>query len=316
MTDHFDGERFFNPGIHFQDHPFSNVLKWKLKGTRRPWPKTAPSPFQDKPPARCEGMRVTLIGHASVLIQISGCNILIDPVWSKRASPFSFAGPMRFNAPGIAFDDLPPIDAVLITHNHYDHLDIVTLRALWAAFRPKIIAPLGNDVIIRRRDGGIEVHSGDWGETVELSPSVSATLHPAYHWSSRWLHDRRKALWCGYVLQSPAGILYASGDTGYGEGSFFKAVPERFGPPDVALLPLGAYEPRWFMHPQHADPSQAVKILQDCQAQMALGIHWGTFRLSDEGWDEPLKDLETAIAEAGIAEEKFIPMRPGQVWLR
>ena len=314
VTDHFDGVRFSNPPGGPAMKPFTDFLKWQVSGGREPWPEQYPSPFADKPPQRSADLRVVMVGHASLLIQVAGINILLDPIWSERASPFAFTGPKRVNAPGIAFDDLPPIDAVLITHNHYDHLDRATVSRLWHAHRPRVVAPLGNDSIIRDFDASIVVETHDWGGTVALSDTVTAHLEPAYHWSARKLTDRRMALWCAYVLTTPAGVVYHVGDTGYGDGAVFRAVRRRYGAPRVALLPVGAYEPRWFMQPQHMNPDEAVRVFLDCGAGQALGHHWGTFRLTNESIERPLRDLSAALATHGIAAQRFCALKPGEVW--
>jgi L-ascorbate metabolism protein UlaG (beta-lactamase superfamily) len=314
-SDHFDGVTFYVPGRN-DERGLLDMLRWQSAGGRTAWPDSYPSPFQDTPPERVAGLRVVMVGHASLLIQVAGQNILVDPVWSPRASPFQFAGPKRANPPGIAFDALPAIDTVLITHNHYDHLDGETLDRLWARFRPRIVAPLGNDAIIRSYDGEILVESLDWGQSLGLGGGIAAHLEPALHWSARGVNDRRMALWGAYVLTTPAGTLYLAGDTGYGEGATFRAVRARFGAPRLAVLPIGAYAPRWFMSAQHMDPAEAVKAFADLGAEQALGIHWGTFRLSNEGVDEPARELAAALDAASIAPERFLAMRPGQVWER
>jgi L-ascorbate metabolism protein UlaG (beta-lactamase superfamily) len=313
VTDHFDGVRFSNPPGGPAMKPFTEFLKWQASGGREEWPDAYTSSFADKPPARVEGLRIVLVGHASVLIQAAGLNILVDPIWSERASPFASVGPKRVNRPGIAFDDLPPIDAVLVTHNHYDHLDRATVSRLWHTHRPRIIAPLGNDAIIRDFDDSIAVEVYDWGQSVALS-QVTIHLEPAYHWSARGVTDRRMALWCAYVLTTPAGVVYHIGDTGYGDGAPFRAVRERYGAPRVAILPIGAYEPRWFMQPQHMNPEEAVRVFRDCGAEQALGHHWGTFQLTDEGIERPLEALTAALAAKGVPAERFRPLRPGEAW--
>jgi L-ascorbate metabolism protein UlaG (beta-lactamase superfamily) len=312
-SDHFDGLRFFTPGQP-PDKGFLELMRWQFGGGRESWPEAFPSPFSDRPPARVEGLRVVLVGHASVLIQVTGLNILIDPVFAERASPVSFMGPKRVNPPGIAFDDLPPIDAVLITHNHYDHLDTGTIARLWERFRPRIVAPLGNDAIIKAADPGIPVVTADWNETVSLSENVVAHLLPANHWSARWTNDRRMALWCAYLLTTPAGAIYHVGDTGYGDGAIFRDVRARFGPPRLAILPIGAYEPRWFMRPQHMNPEEALRVMQETGAEQALGHHWGTFRLTNEGVEKPPQALQAALQATGVAPERFRALRPGEVW--
>jgi L-ascorbate metabolism protein UlaG (beta-lactamase superfamily) len=312
-SDHFDGVRFFSPGQP-QDKGLVELARWQLGGGRKDWPESFPSPFRDTPPASVDGLRVALIGHASFLIQVAGLNILTDPVFSDRASPVSFAGPKRVNAPGIAFDDLPPIHAVLITHNHYDHLDLDSLAAIRHRHRPRVVAPLGNDAIIRAEHPDIAVETRDWGGTVELGNGVTAHLEPAYHWSARGMNDRRMALWCAYVLTTPAGAIYHVGDTGFGDGQIFRRVKERFGPPRLAHLPIGAYEPRWFMQPQHMNPDDAVRAFGILMPEQTLGHHWGTFRLTNEGVEEPVQELETALRAADVSPERFRALRPGQVW--
>ncbi len=313
VTDHFDGVRFFSPGQP-QDKGFLELARWQLGGGRKDWPESFPSPFRDRPPAEVRDLRVTLIGHASFLIQAAGLNILTDPVYSERASPFSFTGPKRVNPPGIAFDDLPPVHAVLITHNHYDHLDLDTLGRLWRRHRPRLVAPLGNDAVINAAHPEIVVETRDWGGSVDLGHGVTAHVEPAYHWSARGINDRRMALWCAYVLTTPAGTIYHIGDTGFGDGRIFHAVRERFGKPRLAHLPIGAYEPRWFMAPQHMNPEDAVRAFQILGARSALGFHWGTFRLTGEGVDQPPRDLAAALGARGIPARRFTAMRPGQVW--
>jgi L-ascorbate metabolism protein UlaG (beta-lactamase superfamily) len=313
ISDHFDGVTFFSPGQP-QDKGLIELLRWQIGGGRKEWPQQFPSPFRDRPPASVAGLRAALIGHASWLIQTTGLNILTDPVFADRASPLSFAGPKRVNPPGIAFDDLPPIHAVLLTHNHYDHLDLDAIGRLWQRHRPRIVAPLGNHTIIRAAHPDIPVETGDWGQSFDLGHGVTAHLEPAYHWSARGMNDRRMALWCAFVLTTPAGTIYHVGDTGYGDGRIFTRVRERFGPPRLAILPIGAYEPRWFMQAQHMNPDDSVRAMQDVGAEQALGHHWGTFRLTNEGVEEPVQELAAALRAAAIPTERFKAFRPGEVW--
>lgn len=261
-----------------------------------------------------DGVAVTMVGHASLLIQAAGQNLLVDPVWSERASPVRFAGPKRANAPGIEFDDLPPIDAVLVSHSHYDHLDANTLARLSASHPLRIITPLGNDDVIARAAPGCPAEAGDWGDRFAIADDVAVTLHPAYHWSARTLGDRRMALWCGFAIEARGSVIYVAGDTGYGDGVIFRQIRDRFGPPLVAILPIGAYEPRWFMRNQHVNPDEAVRIMLDCGAQQALGVHWGTFQLTDEARLAPVAALEEACARHGIGAGRFIPLASGEVW--
>jgi L-ascorbate metabolism protein UlaG (beta-lactamase superfamily) len=318
VTDHFDGTRFFVPGQP-ELNSFASVLKWQFGGDRKAvWPAVIESPHADSPPKRHEaaGIRSTLIGHASFLVQVAGLNILIDPLYSERASPVSFAGPKRHNPPGVAFDKLPPIDAVLVTHGHYDHLDLSTLGQLQQTFNPRFICPLANDAVMATAIGGrTNATALDWGQSIELANGVTVHCVPSYHWSARGAFDRRKTLWCSFVLTTPAGTVYHIGDTGYGAGAFSKDVRQSFGQIALAHIPIGAYEPRWFMKGQHINPAEAVQIFQDCGASQAIGHHWGTFQLTNEAHDKPPKDLAAALQTANISTDRFQAFQPGQVLL-
>jgi L-ascorbate metabolism protein UlaG (beta-lactamase superfamily) len=306
-------------GLHFSDgrvitKGFKEFFQWQLQGGRESWPSRFNAPAPDLPPPRVEGMRVTHVGHATFLIQVGGLNIVTDPLWVERASPFQFAGPRRVNPPGVAFENLPKVDVILITHNHYDHLDLATVHRIADRDKPRIIAPLGNDSIIRAKRPDIVVEAHDWGDVVALSPAVSATLVPAYHWSARGAFDRRMALWASYVISAPAGRIYHIGDTGYHDGAFFREHGRTYGPFRLALLPIGAYEPRWFMADNHMNPDEAVEVMLSLGAEAALGHHWGTFQLTNEGVERPREALAAALARAGISAERFRASRPGQVW--
>lgn len=308
----FDGVRFFNPGEPETDRTLAQVLRWKLARQSVKWPtKVAVVPVVPEP--NVEGLRVTVIGHATVLIQAAGLNILTDPVWSTRASPFRHVGPKRVTAPGIEFDHLPRIDAVLLSHNHYDHLDLDTLRRLHHRDAPLIVTPLGNDTIVRRHLRGARTVAGDWWDSFELGQGAEVHIVPAVHWSSRTLRDRRMALWGGFVLRTRSGVLCFTGDTGYGSGSVFKAIRDRLGPCDLALVPIGAYMPRWFMAAQHCDPDEALQIMLDLDTRKAVGIHWGTFDLTDEAREEPPERLRAALARHGIDPDRFEIGFPGAV---
>src|SRR5437868_5597640 len=316
LSDHFDGLHFFDPDGS-PPKSLGELLRWQFGSgrLRASWPDWAPSPYADTPPAKVTGDRVRLsfVGHASWLIQASGVNLLVDPVWSMRASPFTFAGPKRHNDPGIAFDALPKIDVVLVSHGHYDHLDVATLSRLVEKFAPRVITPLGNDVTMRKADAAIKAESFDWKDRVELGGGTAVTLVPTRHWSARGMFDRNKALWASFLLETPAGKIDVVCDFGYGDGKHFRRVAEAHGPLRLAILPIGAYEPRWFMRDQHMNPEDAVKALADCGAQAALGHHHGTFQLTDEAIDAPAVALVEALNAANIPQERFVAMKPGQV---
>jgi L-ascorbate metabolism protein UlaG (beta-lactamase superfamily) len=309
-TDHFDGLRFFNPGHEATDRDLRDLLRWKLKEKAAVWQSSVPVQ-QTVPDATVTALRATVIGHASMLIQSGGLNVLTDPIWSKRASPLPFIGPRRVAAPGIAFDALPRIDAVLVSHNHYDHMDMATLRRLHELHAPLMVTTLGNDTILRRRIPGVRVVTRDWWESIDIGKGGTVTIVPAYHWSARSGRDRRMALWCGFMLHTAGGRAYFAGDTGYGDGHIFREVRRRIGRPDLALIPIGAYAPRWFMRAQHTDPHEAVRILEDLEAGRALGIHWGVFQLTDERRDEPPELLLESLAKRGVAKDRFPAGLPG-----
>ena len=252
--------------------------------------------------------------HASFLIQTAGLNILLDPVWSKRASPSRLIGPKRVNEPGIAFTELPPIDVVLVSHGHYDHLDVRTLSRIATVHRARVITPLGNDVVMRNFDSTIAAEAYDWGNRVDIGNGMAVTLVASQHWSARNLSDRNMALWASFVIETPGGRIYFVADSGYGDGRYFRTAGERHGPFKLAILPIGAYEPRWFMRDHHMNPPEAVQALIDCGGELALAHHHGTFQLTDEPIDAPFLALLEALNVAGISPERFAALRPGQVW--
>ena len=314
-SDHFDGTRFFNPG-GLEPGGRIDFLRWQLSAGATRWPAHVPSPFPpDRPPARIDGddMRIAYVGHATFLVQTRGRSILLDPVWSERASPFPFLGPRRANAPGIGFEDLPRIDCLLLTHNHYDHMDADSIARLWQRFAPRIVTPLGNDTILRAAVPGLVADAVDWDAAVDLGGGLAVHVEPSQHWSARGVTDRSHALWASFVVQAGARKLYCVGDSGFGDGTTFARVGRRHPGLALALLPIGAYEPRWFMRNVHMSPGDAVQALELCGAAQALGHHWGTFRLTDEAAGQPAIDLAAALAERGIPAARFAALRPGEV---
>lgn len=314
ISDHFDGTMFFNPGGR-QPKGVHRVLQLYFMEKWARWPVKVESPFADKPPAEVDGprARVAFAGHASWLIQAGGLNILVDPHWSDRASPFSRFGPTRCCAAGIRFEDLPQIHAVLVTHNHYDHLDLPTLARLWARDRPRIITPLGNDTIMRQGIPDIVATAVDWGDRTDLGGGIVVHTEPTQHWSARGTRDRRHALWASFVIETSAGRIYAVGDSGFGDGRTFRHIAARHPNLRLALLPIGAYEPRWFMKHQHMNPDDAAEAFKLCGAEEALGHHWGTFQLTTEARDAPPLALAEALKQRGIAAERFRAVQPGEV---
>jgi len=315
-TDHFDGKLFFNPG-GLEPGSLRDVLKWQFTEKRARWPKRYDSPHLNaKPEKRVENgdIVVTMVGHATMLVQMDGVNLLTDPLWSERTSPLSFAGPKRRIEPGIAFDDLPPIDAVLLTHNHYDHLDLETLKRLRQDHDPLVVTPLGNDTIVKSAVPDMRIAVGDWGDTIELEQGLTLHFEPCHHWSARGSTDRRMALWAAFVIEGEAGKVYHIGDTGFHDGVNYREARRKHGDFRLALLPIGAYEPRWFMKPQHQNPEEAVAGLKLCGAAYAVGHHWGTVQLTNEGIEDPVHALHTALEQCAIERERFRPLTAGEAW--
>ena len=290
-TDHFDGRRFHNESPLWQSE--GSFLKWMLNRQRGHWRDWVDSPPGPRPPARFEDLRVTFVNHSTLLIQMDGVNILTDPIWSERTSPVSFAGPKRHRPPGIRFDDLPRIDLVLVSHNHYDHLDVPTLRSLQARFHPRILTPLGNSALMARH--GIKSEDMDWWQTKRAMLDI--TLVPAQHFCARGVSDRDATLWGGFVISGAAGNVYFAGDTGW--ANHFAEIARRFPSIRLACLPIGAFLPRWFMKPAHIDPAEAVEAHKVLNANTSMAMHFGTFALGDDGEMAPVDELRRAIAANG-----------------
>lgn len=311
ITDHCNGEKFFNH--HHSSMPKNNLfnlLKWKIGDKKKSWPKFIPNHIKPNLPAdiKSDQTAISFINHASLLIQFSELNILTDPVFSKRVSPISWMGPKRVRAPGIALKNLPKIDVVTISHNHYDHLDINSIKKLNQLFKPLFIVPLGNAKLLKSAKIA-NIIELDWWKSITIK-NYSITLTPAQHWSARSLHDKNKALWGGYIYRSAHQQVFFAGDTGYSD--HFKEIFKRFGPMAMSLLPIGAYEPRWFMKYHHMNPEEAVLAHIDLHSAMSIGMHFGTFHLANEGHEDPIDDLNNSLQKHHISNKKFITLNQGE----
>jgi L-ascorbate metabolism protein UlaG (beta-lactamase superfamily) len=298
-SDHYDGTRFFNPAV-VAPQPFSAVPRM-LREPRTPWPAFVDESPQA--PSTLDGARavVTFIGHSTFLIQTEAGSILTDPMYSRRAGPLNLVGPRRVRRPAVRFEDLPPIAMVLLSHNHYDHCDLRTLRRLAKRFDPLVLTPVGNGSIVRKT-GVRRVEELDWWQEAQRS-ALPITLTPARHFSARTPFDRNRALWGGFLLVAGGVRIYFAGDTAY--APFFKTIRQRVGPIDLALLPIGAYEPRWFMQSVHMNPAEAVQAHLDLATSQSVGMHFGTFPLTVEGIDEPVRALEEACHDHAIPATNF-----------
>lgn len=311
LSDHFDGARFSNRDG--SDKGIGDVARffWTSLWNTKAWPEFIDNPSPDPiEPRVFEGLKVTYVNHATVLIQTAGLNILTDPVWSERVSPVQFAGPKRIRAPGVTLSDLPDIDLILISHNHYDHLDLETLRKLrlQQESEPMILTGLGNTSLLKSI-GYKNPRELDWGDKVEIGGSEIYFVE-CQHRSGRGVLDQMKTLWGSFVIRAPDASIYFAGDTGY--SPHFKAQGDAYGPFDLSVLPIGAYEPRWFMKDIHLNPEEAVLAHQDLKSVQSMGIHFGVFQLTWEGVDEPVQDLKKARAEYGLDESAFWTLAPGK----
>lgn len=300
VSDHFDGNTFKNQNGIAAKGPLA-VFKWIMKRDAGPWSKNYETTTGPAPAPASDELVITFVNHSTFLIQWKGLNILTDPVWSERCSPFAFAGPQRMRPPGIAFDDLPKIDLVLISHNHYDHLDKATIMQLQQRFAPRFVLPLGVGGFFKR-NGINHFIELDWWQSEDSTLQITAT--PAQHFSGRGMFDRDKTLWCGFVLTDGTSKVYYAGDSGY--GPFFKEIGDHLGPMDVSMIPIGAYLPRWFMSPIHISPDQSVQVHQDVRSVQSIAMHFGTFPLADEGQGKAESDLLQAMSQQGISPEAFI----------
>ncbi len=301
VSDHFDGVRFFNP----DKEPVTEDFSMRLVE----WPEWIDDPSYPPPPDKVAAgaLRITHINHATILIQVDGVNILTDPIWSKRASIVSWAGPKRVRAPGVAMQDLPEIDIILISHNHYDHLDIPTLQQLNRKHKPLIMAGLGSKALLKSEGLKRVVEMDWWQEHALLSGKLRIHFVPARHNSGRGLFDRNKTLWGGYVIETTGGYIYFAGDTAYGE--FLADLKKRFGAFRLALLPIGHYKPRGMMQAHHMNPNDAVKIHKLLNIKQSIAMHFATFHgigaHNNETVDEHEKDLLRALTKQAVPITEF-----------
>ena len=324
ISDHFNGEYFVNPGSPSKtgERPKRGVLGYLLRqsmaGKVYPgWPEFVELPPGQPPAARVPKgtIRITYIGHATFLIQMDGLNILTDPVWANRSSPFSWLGPKRHSRPGLRLEDLPPIDAVLVSHNHYDHLDLAALLQLGKKGTACLLVPLGNSHLVRH-SGIPVVDELDWWQTARLSADVTVSLVQAQHFSSRTLWDRNRALWGGFVISGPSGNVYFAGDTGY--GSHFSDIARRFSPIRVAILPISPFQPKSSDKPSshrlrvHMRSRQAVKAHLDLAAQVSIAAHFQVFQLGPDGFDDAVQELASTLKQRDLKPDAFIALNPGQ----
>lgn len=298
-----------------------DVLKWRMTAERSAWPLFEDDNVTTQADAQVDdaSVRITMINHASFLIQAAGVNVITDPVFSDRASPFTFMGPKRHRAPGIALADLPKIDAVIISHAHYEHLDRPSLEKIEDAHAPRYYIPLRNhDLLPHTAQQDKRIAEMDWGEKINLNDRVQIIFLPAQHWSARGLFDRNDRFWGAFLIRftlrdGSTRQVYFAGDTGYND--HFAAVRKEYGAVDAALLPIGAYEPRWFMQMQHMNPADAIMAHRDLASKRSIGMHFGTFQLTDEAIDQPAKDLKAALQAAGIGADDFAVPKNGQTFV-
>lgn len=307
-SDHFDGKKYFNPGLT-GEMGFWDVVKWKFTADTVKWEESVPNKTYPSPVLNSEDKAtVTFINHATFLIQLQNLTILTDPIFAERASPFKFWGPFRARAPGIDLELLPPVDVVIISHNHYDHMDLESLKRIDGKYHPLFLVPKGDEKLLKE-EGIQNVHEMDWWE-VQILKGTNIAFTPAQHWSARGVFDHNDSLWGSFFIEHQHLKIYFAGDTGY--GPHFKQIKEKLGSPDMAFLPIGAYEPRWFMKLHHLNPEEAVMAHRDLGAKTSLAMHFGTFQLTDEGREQPVQELEIARTKNDIDPEQFIILDQGE----
>jgi L-ascorbate metabolism protein UlaG (beta-lactamase superfamily) len=303
VSDHCDGDRFFNPHAR-DDRTIGDLVKWWRTRTAAGWPESLPLIVRTSPPPPPppDQVAATFIGHSTFLLQTPSLNAVTDPVWTNQAGPFGAFGPRRVRPPALPLDAMPRVELVLISHNHYDHLQKQSVRDIAARWEPLFVVPLGLAPLLARW-GVRRTVEMDWWDEREVLPGVDVTCVPAQHFSARGPHDRNRTLWAGYALRQGSATIYFAGDTGYSPQ--FAEIGRRVPGIDLALVPIGAYEPRWFMRPVHVNPEEAVRIHRDVGAQTSIAMHFGTFCLTDEGIDEPVAALRRACAAAALPDDAF-----------
>lgn len=308
-SDHFNGYTFFNPD---QSQPITRiqVLKQLYYPWKYPWQSKKIYHYSSVHQIPTKGIKVTFINHATFLIQSKELNFLTDPVWSYRVSPFSWIGPHRVREPGIPFNKLPPIHVILISHNHYDHLDIETLKKLNATFHPLFIVPLGNKVFLNAHhiNNVIEL---DWWQHIKVKHAI-ITFLPAIHWSTRWIIDINRTLWGSYGIEVDNKKIYFAGDSAYNH--LYKNIRIKWGTPDLALLPIGSYAPRSWLQSVHMDPTEAVAADLDLHSRYCIAMHYGTFQLSSESIQQPINDLYEAANNVHLSKNQFMILPEGHDW--
>ena len=304
--------RFRIDGHHGQAG-FVAVMKWQFTSRRAAWPSWIDNRPHPPPPERVVGneLLATWIGHSTVLLQTAGLNILTDPFLSLRASPFQWAGPKRVRAAALGAKSLPPIDVILLSHNHYDHMDLPALADISRHHNPHVVTPVGNAHWIRKASRSLRIEELTWGETMEKG-GARIHLTPAFHWSKRSLFGANTALWGAFAIETPGGLIYFAADTGFRDGSTFRDIRSRLGAPRLSLLPIGAYEPRWFMKPQHMNPDEAADAHINLESRTSLAIHHGTVQLTDEAIDTPVTALRQALVHRKIDPKRFLVPDAGE----
>jgi L-ascorbate metabolism protein UlaG (beta-lactamase superfamily) len=291
-----------------------DLLKWRLFNKSKPWPEFVENSYHDHPPSlnNDDYVRITNIGHVTFLIQYQGINIITDPHFSLRASPFSWLGPKRIHAPGIALENLPKIDYILLSHDHYDHMDVPSLKFISQRDKAKIITPLGNGKLLKYwyklNADYVELN---WWESYK-NADVEIFVVPAVHWSSRFGFDKNKALWGGFVFTVKGHTLYFAGDTGYNQ-QCYQDIAEKFPHIDIAFLPIGAYEPRWFMKGYHQNPHEGVLAFLDLKPKIAIPMHFDVFALTSEGYNQAREDFKTARQELKVPKARFGILEVGEI---